>query len=262
MGLDPVDAGPRSAPAGLAERRGGWSAKEECSSGEVVEEEVFHGTASGNPATRCRVSADDQGIAIEPPLPMASRRDREGGTGESATAIAAIPATDIPGQGAATVATVAGIAVAADTVAAQWVIHLVDGTQIEATFAPAATLGEVLAEYPDAQRAAPAATLQMVPVPPDIAATLERCAQVGLYGDDDRRAIRAMVALDVDATRVLIANMASRIGRCRRCVHFARPGMSDGYCSGRDDLPEVYGQMHSLPADMGAGCDHFEELSE
>lgn len=141
-------------------------------------------------------------------------------------------------------------------------MHLVNDAQLEVTFAPAATLDEVLAAYPDTRHAVPAAALSQVPVPPDIAATLERCAQVGLYGDDDRRAVRAMVALDVDATRGLIADMASRIGRCRRCAHFARPGMSDGYCAGRDDLPEVYGQMHSLPADMGAGCDHFEKLSE
>lgn len=193
---------------------------------------------------------------------MASRRHRDGGTGDSATAIAAIPATDILDHDAASVATVAGIAVATDTVAARWVVHLVDGIRLEVTFAPAATLGEVLAEYPEAQHAVPAAALHQPPVPPDIAAALERCAQVGLYSDDDRRAVRAMVALDVDATRLLIADMASRIDRCRRCAHFARPGMSDGYCTGRDDLPVVYGQMRSLPADRGAGCDHFEQVAQ
>jgi hypothetical protein len=48
---------------------------------------------------------------------------------------------------------------------------------------------------------------------------------------------------------------------CPDCQHFARPGKSDGYCSGRDDLPLAYGENHPLrrlPADRGASCDQWQ----
>lgn len=44
---------------------------------------------------------------------------------------------------------------------------------------------------------------------------------------------------------------------CRSCAHFGRPGLSDGYCSGREDLAQVYGANHplrALPADKGVSC--------
>ena len=47
---------------------------------------------------------------------------------------------------------------------------------------------------------------------------------------------------------------------CRDCQHFARPGKSDGYCGGRDDLPLAYGINHplrKLPEDGGASCNHW-----
>ncbi len=65
-------------------------------------------------------------------------------------------------------------------------------------------------------------------------------------------AITVMAAADTDATRTLIADMPDWIDRRRR--------MSDGYCTGRDDLPEVYGQMHSLPAEQGATCGECEQV--
>ena len=46
-------------------------------------------------------------------------------------------------------------------------------------------------------------------------------------------------------------------GRCWDCLHFARPGLADGYCAQRVDLPHVYGFMHALPADVGACCSSF-----
>ena len=48
---------------------------------------------------------------------------------------------------------------------------------------------------------------------------------------------------------------------CPDCQHFARPGLSAGYCSGRDDLPLAYGDNHPLrrlPADRGASCDQWQ----
>lgn len=44
---------------------------------------------------------------------------------------------------------------------------------------------------------------------------------------------------------------------CRTCAHLGRPGLSDGHCGGRDDLPPAYGPGHplrQLPPDGGASC--------
>ena len=119
-----------------------------------------------------------------------------------------------------------------------------------------------MAVYPEAAAAQPSPPPAPRAIPYDIAAAFELCLRAGLYGEAEPALLPALVAADADATRALINDMASRIGRCRRCAHFARPGMADGYCTGRDDLPEVYGQMHSLPADMGAGCGDFVKLFE
>lgn len=44
---------------------------------------------------------------------------------------------------------------------------------------------------------------------------------------------------------------------CRTCRHLKRPGLSAGYCGGREDLPPAYGPGHPLrrlPDDRGATC--------
>ena len=49
---------------------------------------------------------------------------------------------------------------------------------------------------------------------------------------------------------------------CRTCRHLKRPGLSDGHCGGRDDLPAAYGPGHPLrrlPDDGGASCTTWEE---
>lgn len=49
--------------------------------------------------------------------------------------------------------------------------------------------------------------------------------------------------------------------RCQDCVHFSAPGLSDGYCGQRDDLPPAYGINHPLrrlPDDCGANCLEFK----
>jgi hypothetical protein len=96
------------------------------------------------------------------------------------------------------------------------------------------------------------------PVPADLAALFDACERAGLYDEADRAALPAMLALDAEGTRGLIEAMHSRIGRCRRCRHFRQPGESDGYCTGRDDLPHAYGFMHELPGDGGARCCSFD----
>ena len=48
---------------------------------------------------------------------------------------------------------------------------------------------------------------------------------------------------------------------CPHCTHFRRPGLSAGYCGGREDLPPAYGANHplrQLPADKGASCKEFQ----
>ena len=49
---------------------------------------------------------------------------------------------------------------------------------------------------------------------------------------------------------------------CRTCRHLKRPGLSDGHCGGRDDLPPAYTTGHPLrrlPDDRGASCTTWEE---
>lgn len=48
---------------------------------------------------------------------------------------------------------------------------------------------------------------------------------------------------------------------CRRCEHFAQPGLSDpGYCgAGLPGLVLACGVLHVLPADHGANCGEFIE---
>lgn len=92
----------------------------------------------------------------------------------------------------------------------------------------------------------------------DLMALFDACAAAGLYDDADRGALPAMYALDPDGTRLLIECMHEQITSCRRCQHFRRPGLSDGYCTGRDDLPGAYGLLRTLPDDKGATCDAVE----
>ncbi len=142
--------------------------------------------------------------------------------------------------------------------AALWLLHFPNLDPVAVVFAPAVDHAGALASYPAAIAAEPIPEPPAVPVPADLAALFDACAKAGLYDDADRTALPAMLALDADGTRGLIEAMHARIGRCRRCKHFRRPGLSDGHCTGRDDLPHVYGFMHALPDDGGARCGAFD----
>lgn len=51
------------------------------------------------------------------------------------------------------------------------------------------------------------------------------------------------------------------VASCRTCRHLGRPGLSAGYCGGRDDLPPAYTAGHPLrrlPDDGGASCTTWE----
>lgn len=138
-----------------------------------------------------------------------------------------------------------------------WLLRFADRCDMQVTFSPPVDHCGVLAAYPEAIATEPVGDPSAVPVPADLAAMLDACLEVGLYSDDDRAALPAMLALDTEGTRGLIEAMHARIGRCRRCLHFHRPGLSDGYCARRDDLGRVYGRMHRLPADGGVDCGQF-----
>jgi len=138
-----------------------------------------------------------------------------------------------------------------------WLLHFPDLDPMAVAFAPERDQAEVLAAYPDALAAEPMPE-ETATVPADALALFDACAKAGLYDDDDRAALPAMFALDPEGVRRLIEAMHERIASCRRCRHFRRPGLSDGYCTGRDDLPRAYGLLHELPDDEGMRCDAFE----
>lgn len=135
----------------------------------------------------------------------------------------------------------------------RWRLHFADADALEVTFAPAVDQAEALARYPDA--------LAAEPIPGDLLALFDACANAELYDEADRAARPAMFAVDPEGTRRLIGAMHAEIRSCSRCRHFRRPGLSDGYCTGRDDLSHAYGFMHRLPDDGGARCDAFDEGS-
>jgi hypothetical protein len=130
---------------------------------------------------------------------------------------------------------------------------------VAVTFAPAVTHADALARYPGAFAAEPVPEVSTDALPDDVAGRIDECVAADLYDDEDRELLARMHAADSDATRTLMDALHARIGRCYRCRHFARPGLSNGYCAGRSDLPHAYGFMHFLPANSGATCDDFKE---
>ncbi len=163
--------------------------------------------------------------------------------------------------GGSTASAMAMAAPAAAVACPRWLIHRADREPIEVTFSPPVDQASAMSSYPGAVAAQQLPPPAPRAIPPDIAAAFNRCLRAGVYGGDDSVVLPAMVAADVDATRELVVDMASRIDRCRQCANYCRPGLSGGYCTGRDDLPPVYGHLYLLPDDLGAGCDDFQQAS-
>jgi hypothetical protein len=146
-------------------------------------------------------------------------------------------------------------------VARRWRVEDSAGVSRLVTFIPAASRVAVLVRYPGAQRVEPLTEPIDTGLPPSLARAFDSCVAAGRCSEDEREILVAMAAVDESATRVLLEAVRAAIGRCPRCVHHARPGLSDsGYCSARLDLPRVYGLLHRLPADEGRACDRFEEF--
>lgn len=106
--------------------------------------------------------------------------------------------------------------------ATRWLVHFLDREPMEVHFAPAADHAEILAAYTDAVAAEPM---------PEV-----------------RTRVRNEVRTETAARG------------CSTCRHRRRPGLSLGYCGGRDDLPPAYGDHHplrKLPEDQGVACPSY-----
>lgn len=201
-------------------------------------------------------------------------------SGNFATATVATLATVQP-KTQPSVATVASVAVAnAATVktdsgksCSQWLFHFADRDPLPVTFAPAVDHSAALACYPEAVAAQP------IPIPdrPQRKPTKDEAEEItalvrAIYAsdtDDDRAEALDAALADPDGALLCYRTIASDRGidiaapvvgtvkACQCCEHYTRPGKSDGYCGGRDDLPLAYGVNHPLrrlPADRGASC--------
>jgi hypothetical protein len=144
----------------------------------------------------------------------------------------------------------------------RWMLHFADGEPMAVTFVPEETHAHVLARYPGAVVAEPLPESVPIALPAEIVALVDDCITSDLYNDEDCETLAPMYAADPTGTRALVAEMNARIGRCYQCLYFARPGLSDGYCSVRSDLDPAYGPGHPLrvlPADTGATCGTWVE---
>jgi hypothetical protein len=117
--------------------------------------------------------------------------------------------------------------------ATRWLLHYADRDPLEVWFSPAVDHDEALAGYPDAVAAEPlldhAGAHQ----------SARESARPGAHKSAEESAQKS----------------AAR--GCSTCRHRKRPGLSAGYCSGRDDLPGAYGEHHplrQLPDDQGVSC--------
>ena len=199
-----------------------------------------------------------------------------------ATATAATFAT-VQAKPKPCVATVASVAVANEKTGitdsskpcSRWLFHFADRDALPVMFAPAVDHEKALAYYPDAVAAEPIPErLQRTATK---AEALEITALIRAVFPDDNEvdcseALAAALAdpdgallcyrtIAKDRGIAIAAPVVGTVKACRCCQHFVRPGKSDGYCGGRDDLPLAYGENHPmrrLPVDRGASCDQWQ----
>lgn len=156
-----------------------------------------------------------------------------------------------------------------------WLFHFADRDDLPVTFAPAVDHAAALAYYPDAVAAEP------IPDRPQRKPTKAEAEEItalvqAIYAndtDDDRAEALAAALADPDGALLcyrtiakdrgiaIAAPVVGTVKACRCCQHLARPGKSEGYCGGRDDLPLAYGPNHPLrrlPADRGASCNQWK----
>lgn len=156
-----------------------------------------------------------------------------------------------------------------------WLFHFADQDDLPVTFAPAVGHAAALAYYPEAIAAEPIPDrLQRKPTKAeaDEITALVRAVFADDTDDDRAEALAAAMAdpdgallcyrtIAKDQGIALDAPVVGTVRACQCCQHFARPGKSEGYCGGRDDLPLAYGVNHPLrrlPADRGASCNEWK----
>lgn len=91
---------------------------------------------------------------------------------------------------------------------------------------------------------------------------LIQCEEAGTFSATWINQARRLLAVDLGQARQLILEMRARLNRCRHCRHGRRPGLAEGYCLIRVDLPIVYGHLRALPPDRGAWCEQYEETGQ
>jgi hypothetical protein len=138
-----------------------------------------------------------------------------------------------------------------DARANRWLLHFIDREPVAVTFSPAVTHADAIDRCPGAVAAEPMPEASPGALPADVAGRIDECVAADLYGDEDRELLARMHAADSDSTRALMDALHVRIGRCHRCRHFARPGLSDGYCAARSDLPHASGSCTSYRRTAG-----------
>lgn len=94
--------------------------------------------------------------------------------------------------------------------------------------------------------------------------SLEYPAQLERHDESGDLAELIVCPSAVEANR-LLATISGRAWypACASCRHLRRPGLADGYCGARSDLPPAYGPQHPLrrlPADAGRTCDTWEPM--
>lgn len=129
-----------------------------------------------------------------------------------------------------------------------WLFHFADRDDLPVTFAPAVDHAAALAYYPDAVAAEP------IPKRPQRKPTKAEAEEItalvnAVFSDsteDDRAEALAAALSDPDGALLcyrtiakdrgiaIAARVVGTVKACQCCQHFARPGKSDGYCSGRD----------------------------
>lgn len=198
--------------------------------------------------------------------------------GNFATATVATPATVQP-QPKPCVAFVASVGVAnAETVktdagksCSHWLFHFTDRDSLRVTFAPEVDHAAALTDYPDAVAAEPiTARPQRQPTKAE-AEEITALVQAIYASDTEHDRAEALATALVDPEGALLcyrtiardrgiaiaAPVVGTVKSCRCCQHYTNLGKSEGYCSGRDDLPPAYGPdylLRLLPADRGASC--------
>ncbi|WP_153147351.1 hypothetical protein [Dechloromonas sp. H13] len=155
-----------------------------------------------------------------------------------------------------------------------WLFHFTDRDDLPVTFAPAVDHAAPLAYYPGAVAAEPIAERTQRKATKAEAEEITALVQA-IYAndtDDDQAEALAVALADPDGALpcyrtiaedrgiTIAAPVVGMVKACGCCQHLARPGKSEGYCGGRDDLPHAYGANHPLrrlPADRGASCDRW-----